>query len=119
MADPALLSFSYQQFQISYYFISFLPDKVIFSGLTMIIHGYFEEYTFQYCSGRRGLYVCVLRAGPDLGPGLKTSGRARAENSGPLRLLLHIIYLLVFSYNHISFIFVPFYTFVLNRYLSK
>ena len=48
--------------------------------LTIIIHRYFEENTFQYNSGRRRLYVCVLRAEPgraqawveDLGPG---SGR--------------------------------------------
>ena len=52
----------------------------------MIIHGYFEEYTFQYSSGRCRLFVCVLRAGP----GLNTSGRARAENSGPLRPLVLI-----------------------------
>ena len=47
----------------------------------MIIHGYFEDYTFQYCSGRARLYVCVLRAGPDgpgLGPGLKALGLGRA-----------------------------------------
>ena len=34
------------------------------SRLTMIIHKYFEENTFQYSSGRRRLYVCVVRAGP-------------------------------------------------------
>ena len=43
------------------------------SRLTIIIHRYFEEYTFQYSSGRRRLYVCVLRAGP----GLKTSDPLR------------------------------------------
>ena len=47
------------------------------SGST--VHRYFEESTFQYSSGRRRLYVRVLRAG---------LGRARAENSGPLRPLI-------------------------------
>ena len=81
LANPALLSFSYQQFQIFCKIISFhfFQIRSFLSRLTIIIHRYFEEITFQYSSGRRRLYFCALRAG---------SGRAWAENSGPLRPLL-------------------------------
>ena len=49
--------------------------------LAIIILKYFEENTSQYSSVRRGVYVCVLRVGPD---------QAQDGNSGSLRTLLSI-----------------------------
>ena len=53
----------------------------LLNRLAIIILRYFEENTSQYSSVRRGVYVCVLRVGPD---------RAQDGNSGPLRTLLSI-----------------------------
>ena len=71
LADPALLSFSYQQFQIFSKIISFhfFQIRSFFSRLTIIRYRYFVENTFQYSLGKRRLHVCVLRAGrAGLGP---------------------------------------------------